>query len=151
MASNKFITRSSEETKKIGEEFAKKLKKGDFIALFGELGGGKTTFIQGLSKGLGVQRRITSPTFLTLRTYSCAHLNIKNLYHVDLYKFDKVIGERLSALGINEVMSDEQGVTAVEWAEKMKDSLPIKRWEIKFTHIEDNNREITIRRIKDEG
>lgn len=67
--SGKYITNSSEETKKIAENFAKKLKGGDIVALYGELGSGKTTFVQGLAKGLGIKKRIISPTFIIVRSY----------------------------------------------------------------------------------
>lgn len=65
-----FITSSYEETQKLGKEFTKKLQGGDIIALYGELGSGKTTFVQGLAKGLGIKRRIISPTFIIIRSYT---------------------------------------------------------------------------------
>lgn len=65
----KIVTNSYEETQKMGEDFAQKLTGGDVILLYGDLGAGKTTFMQGLAKGLGIKRRIISPTFIIVRKY----------------------------------------------------------------------------------
>ena len=79
----KIITKKEEETRKFGLKLAKKIKAGDILALIGNLGAGKTTFIQGLAKGLGIKNKITSPTFVQLKIYPASKRGIKNLYHFD--------------------------------------------------------------------
>ena len=134
-----YITNSFEETQSLGESFAKKLKGGDFVAFYGNLGSGKTTFIQGLAKGLGIKRRITSPTFIILRHYK---MEKGFFYHIDLYRIETL--KDLLGLGINEVLEDRTNIIAVEWAEKMGKLLPKKRLDINFEYIDENKREIKI-------
>ncbi|PIY93800.1 MAG: tRNA (adenosine(37)-N6)-threonylcarbamoyltransferase complex ATPase subunit type 1 TsaE, partial [Candidatus Levybacteria bacterium CG_4_10_14_0_8_um_filter_35_23] len=75
---NKFITKNFEETQKLGEELAGEIKDGAVVALYGDLGSGKTTFVQGFAKGLGINKRLISPTYIILRTYKIK-LKTKNL------------------------------------------------------------------------
>ena len=77
---------SPEETAEIGKRIAKKIKKGLIFAFFGNLGSGKTTFIQGLAKGLGIKKRIISPTFILIRKYPFGK---KTFYHMDFYRINK--------------------------------------------------------------
>lgn len=134
-----YITQSSEETKLLAEKLAKRLGPGDFIALYGNLGSGKTTFIQGLAKGLGIQRRIISPTFIIVRHYKTEK---GSFYHIDLYRAKSL--EDLLSLGINEVLEDKTNIVAVEWAEKMGKLLPKKRLDISFEYVDENKRKIKI-------
>ncbi len=103
----KFITNSSEETKKLAENLAKQITQG-VIALSGDLGAGKTTFVQGFAKGLGIKDSIISPTFVLIRQY-------KNLYHVDLYRINT-----FDHLGLEEILSNPNNIVLIEWAEKLK-------------------------------
>jgi tRNA threonylcarbamoyladenosine biosynthesis protein TsaE len=143
-----FITNSFEETKNLGEKFAKDLKGGEIIALYGDLGGGKTTFVQGLALGLGIKRRIISPTFIIVRTYDLKlpqeEDKQKTFYHIDLYRTGGP--EDFNGLGLGDIIADPGNIVAVEWAEKMKDILPGKRTDIFFKYLGDNRREITIRK-----
>ena len=134
-----YITNSSEETQKLAEKMGEKLNGGQFFALFGNLGGGKTNFTQGLAKGLGIKRRIISPTFIILRQYK---LKKGNFYHIDLYRTESL--NDLINLGIDEIISDKNNIVVVEWAEKMKELLPKKRISISFKFLEENKREIKI-------
>ena len=150
-----YITKNSVETQKLGEEFAKRLPK--VIALYGELGLGKTTFVQGLAKGLGI-KKIISPTFIIIRTYKInlkSHpfgklrtnlktttQNLKLFYHIDLYRVQ--LEKDLRGLGIKEIMSDPENIVVIEWAERMGDLLPEKRIDIKFEYINEDKRRITI-------
>ncbi len=84
---NIFITNNLRETQKLAENLVKRLKKGDVLTLYGNLGSGKTTFVQGLARGFGIKKRIISPTFIIVRSYE---LKIKNpkqnstlFYHID--------------------------------------------------------------------
>lgn len=143
MYKRKLITKSSEETKKLGEAFAKNLKGGDVLALYGPLGAGKTTFLQGLAKGLGITGRITSPTFVLLKQYKVKKSTDATLYfyHIDLYRISGV--QEIRDLGLNDILSSKKGVAAIEWGEKMA-VLPKKRWEINFAYITSDEREIRI-------
>ncbi len=152
---NKYITNSSQETQELGRKLAERLEPGDFIALFGELGGGKTTFVQGLVRGLGIKRRIISPTFIILREYKVSpprspfgHLGggETNFYHIDLYRINM---EKYEApeLGLDEIIKEKKDIVAVEWAEKMGDLLPKNRWEIIFEYIDENKRQIIIKSV----
>ena len=82
----KFVTKSPEQTEKLGEDFAKNLKPQDVVFLIGNLGSGKTTFTKGIARGLGIKNRILSPTFIVVRSHSTANERIQTLYHLDLYR-----------------------------------------------------------------
>ncbi len=137
---NKFITKSAEETRNLGEELSIALKKGNVVALYGELGAGKTTFVQGLSKGLGIKRRIISPTFIIVRRYKLTTHNskIKSFYHIDLYRVGSPAD--IQSLGLDEIFESQDSIIVVEWPEKLGSKLPVKRWNIKFEHQQDKNK-----------
>lgn len=134
------ITNSFEETQQLGVDFAKKLQGGEVLSLYGDLGSGKTTFMQGLSKGLGVTRNIISPTFIIMRTYELKSKSIKHLYHLDLYR----IGNEQQAidLGLQELMGDQENIVAIEWPDKIESILPENRIAITFAYLGDDKREI---------
>ena len=133
------ISYSPEETIRLGEELAKGLTKGDVIALYGDLGGGKTTFTKGLGKGLGVKDnyRINSPTFVLIKEYE-AKLPI---YHMDLYRLDNL--KDIEDVGIEEYIYGD-GVAIIEWAEKIKKILPKEHIAVKFIVKGESKREIKI-------
>lgn len=135
-----FITNSNAETFKTGEEFAKRLNRGDLILLTGELGSGKTTFVKGLAKGLKIKKNIISPTFVLLKSYEAPNKTILN--HLDLYRLNNVSPRDL---GIEELLKNEKSVTIIEWAEKIK-KYPAKSRiiYISFKYLSENKREITI-------
>ncbi|MEK7105098.1 MAG: tRNA (adenosine(37)-N6)-threonylcarbamoyltransferase complex ATPase subunit type 1 TsaE [Patescibacteria group bacterium] len=81
-----YTTHSAKETKQIAADFAKKLKGGEFVALIGDLGSGKTTFVQGLAAALGSAAKVKSPTFTIMDIYPCKHPTIKQIVHVDFYR-----------------------------------------------------------------
>ena len=91
----KYITKSFKETQKLGENFAKEIfnlpqKNGAVVlALQGNLGGGKTTFLQGFAKGLGIKEKVLSPTFVILKKFRIANSNFENFYHIDCYRLNK--------------------------------------------------------------
>lgn len=138
-----FVTKNSKGTQDLARKLAEKLRGDEFIALFGDLGSGKTTFIQGLAKGLGIKQRIISPTFIIIRKYQIS--NISNFYHVDLYRIENLI--ELKNLEFEEIINSKEGIVAVEWAEKIKHLLPKKRIEIYFENISENERKITIKQL----
>lgn len=135
----KILTKTSEETQAIAKDFATKLQGGDIVLLYGKLGAGKTTFTQGIAKGLGITQRIISPTFIIVRSYI---LGKGNFYHVDLYRLESE--KEIENVGLLEKMQDKESITIVEWSEKLGSLKPKKRWEIHLQAKGENEREITI-------
>lgn len=137
-----FITKSSRETQRLAEDFSTHAR---VLALYGELGSGKTTFVQGLAKGLGVKQRIISPTFVIVRNYELGIMNygMRSFYHVDLYRIESP--KHLAGLGLEDIINDRQNVVIIEWAERMGDLLPKNRVDIRFEYINEGKRRITIR------
>ena len=115
----KYLTKNYEETQKLGEEFSKHLKGGDVILLHGDLGGGKTTFVQGLAKGLGVKRRIISPTFIIMRSHKIDKGEVKDFYHLDLYRIKSK--DDVDGLGLDEIIGNKESIVAIEWPERLYD------------------------------
>lgn len=126
----KFETKSAEETKLLASKFATK-HSGNIIALIGELGSGKTTFVQGFAKGLGIKEKIISPTFVLIKQYS-------TLYHVDLYRV-----ENFQDLGFEEILANPNNIVLIEWAEKFK-NLPKNTIRITIEKLAGDKRLITI-------
>lgn len=138
------FSNSPEETILIGKKLARGLKPGDVIALSGDLGSGKTTFTKGVGEGLGVKdpRRINSPTFVLIREYK----GRIPLYHFDLYRLDSV--KDIEDLAIEEYIYGD-GVTIIEWAEKIKEILPKERISVNFAAKGGNQREVKIEDFRD--
>jgi tRNA threonylcarbamoyladenosine biosynthesis protein TsaE len=147
MSEEIIITNSKQETVALAENLAKTLKGGDFLAFFGDLGSGKTTFIQGLAKGLGIERRIISPTFIIVRHYELkpktSSVKPKNFYHIDLYRTETK--NDLLGLGMDEIIRDKNNIVALEWAQKLGNMLPKKRIDIHLEYLGENKRKITIK------
>lgn len=119
-----YLTYSEKETKDLAKKLAATWQihhKGKILALIGELGAGKTTFIQGFAKGLGIKEKIISPTFVLIRQHKVPDTT-KTLYHIDLYRLDYV--KYLEQLGLEEIWSNPNNVVLIEWAEKVEEFLP---------------------------
>lgn len=117
-----YHTSSPEETTKLAEEIGHSLKGGETLALVGDLGSGKTTFMRGLAKGLGVSSRVMSPTFVIMREHQGrAGLT---LYHIDLYRLEENIEHELDILGICDTWSRDDSIVAIEWADRAKAYMP---------------------------
>ena len=134
----RIVTASPEETSRAGEQLGETLGPGTVVALTGELGSGKTCFIQGLGRGLGVARAPTSPTFVLVNQYA----GRVPLYHVDAYRTESLT--ELLDLGLEELLGGE-GVTVVEWADKLLPLLPPDTIHVHIEGVGDEPREITIR------
>lgn len=133
---------SEEETRQIARELAGSLKGGDVVALYGDLGAGKTVFAQGIAKALGIKRQVLSPTFVFIRSYP---LTIKPLtfYHIDLYRGQTP--QDFQSLGLEDVFTNDS-IVVIEWAEKIAEILPKKRIDVTIEPINETTRRIKIKR-----
>ncbi|MDZ4385535.1 MAG: tRNA (adenosine(37)-N6)-threonylcarbamoyltransferase complex ATPase subunit type 1 TsaE [Candidatus Moranbacteria bacterium] len=165
-----FITGNFKETQKLGKSLALEIGNelqgpalssiarsqspilgGAFVfCLEGDLGAGKTTFTQGVLKGLGAEGPYTSPTFLIMKEYNLQDtkykkqetkkFKIRNIYHIDAYR---VGAEDVLSLGWEEIIADPKNVVIVEWPEKIARILPENSIRIKFEWLDENQRKIT--------
>jgi tRNA threonylcarbamoyladenosine biosynthesis protein TsaE len=139
----KIITQSAIETKNLGQALGRACRGGEVFSVSGNLGAGKTTFLQGLALGLGVTGRVNSPTFNILKIYKTKKGSAVKLFcHIDAYRLTGA--KDLEALGIKEILAAKDTVTAIEWAEKVKSIFPKGAVRIKAKHISDNEREFNI-------
>ena len=142
------VTKSSEETKKAGMALGQILEREPlsnkaFVgALEGDLGSGKTTFIQGLAQGLKIKENVLSPTFVIQKNFSLSLTNWKNLYHIDAYRLKNP--EELLELGFKDLIRNPENLIVIEWADKIKKILPKNILKIEFTNLEKNKRKIII-------
>ncbi len=132
-----FTTKSAEETIELGRKIGKLLEQGDVIAMQGTLAAGKTTITKGIAEALGVKDTITSPTFCLISEYE----GKMPLYHMDVYRLDG--GEDFVNLGTDDMIYGN-GVSIIEWSEKIMDELPKKTIILKLEPQEDGSRIITI-------
>ncbi|MEK7616957.1 MAG: tRNA (adenosine(37)-N6)-threonylcarbamoyltransferase complex ATPase subunit type 1 TsaE [Patescibacteria group bacterium] len=134
-----YLTFSEKETKDLGKKLASKLH--GVIALSGPLGAGKTTFVQGFAKGLGIKEKIISPTFVLIRQHKIPNSK-KMLFHIDLYRLENE--KQLKGLGLEEIRNDSNHISLIEWAEKAKDFLPKSTSYINFEALDETKRKITV-------
>lgn len=144
------ITKSAFETQKLAYQIADTVKKsidekqtGIVIALSGDLGAGKTTFVQGFAKALGILDRLISPTFVLMRKYPLRDSEV--LYHLDVYRIDKNIKEEIENLGLTEIWNTKGNIIVIEWAEKIKALLPEDTIWITFEYVDEDTRKITVK------
>lgn len=133
----KRVSRSAEETQALGERLGCRLGRGDVVACVGALGAGKTCFLQGLARGLGVTADVTSPTFVLVNQYT----GRVPVFHVDAYRTGSLT--ELVDLGLEEMLHGE-GVTIVEWADKLLPLLPPRTVTVTITGLGDEAREIEL-------
>ena len=138
ITSQRVDTHSLEETLRFGERVGRELQRGDVVALFGELGAGKTALVKGIARGLGITQEVTSPTFTLVHEYDGGRLP---LFHIDLYRLDNL--EQTLAIGIEEYLNGP-GVTAIEWSEKIESLLPPKATRIRITASDNDVRRIEV-------
>jgi tRNA threonylcarbamoyladenosine biosynthesis protein TsaE len=137
MAPRPIVSRSPEETQALGERLGARLGPGDVVACIGELGAGKTCFLQGLARGLGVTSAVTSPTFVLVNQYR----GRVPVYHVDAYRTGSLT--ELVDIGIEEMLHGD-GVTVVEWADKLRPLLPAGAFVVTIEGLGDEPRAIRI-------
>ena len=120
------ITASPDETRAVGEAIAAALGAGDVVSLTGDLGAGKTTFVQGVAKALGVSDHVVSPTFMLVREYTGAF----PVYHFDVYRLDRL--QEVLDLGFEEIL-DAGGIVFIEWGDAIETILPDDYLQVELT------------------
>src|SRR3989338_225530 len=148
----KIISKSGKETKKIGKIlgifFAKEktfLNRAFVIALEGNLGAGKTTFVQGFARGLGIKESIKSPSFALLKIFDLPAVALgkfNHLLHFDFYRLEKISKKELETLGWTGLIKKPENLIIVEWSEQIQKFLPKRYLKIKFKILGKNTREL---------
>jgi len=134
-------SKSDSETIDIGRRLGEKLKPGDVVCLFGELGAGKTTMVKGIASALGIHERdITSASFTIIAEYDSP----VPFYHIDLYR---VTADELPDLGLYEYLASD-GISVIEWAERAEGEIPDNSINVRLHHTDDDCREIEITGIE---
>ena len=145
-----YETKSPKETRKLAEKIALEVLKTKSrgavtIALEGELGAGKTTFVQGFVKGLGIEAKVKSPTFVLMKKYGIPGTG-KNLFHLDCYRLRDY--KDLKPLGIKEIFKNPGNIILIEWAERVAEIIPKESIKIHFDHVDEKTRKINITGLK---
>jgi tRNA threonylcarbamoyladenosine biosynthesis protein TsaE len=131
------VTRSPDETRIAGASLAAVVLPGDVVSISGDLGAGKTVFVQGLAAALGVIERVTSPTFTIHHQYTGRYA----LSHVDVYRLGSF--QEVLDLGLEELLA--YSILVIEWGDAIAPLLPRRRLEVHLRTVDDSHREITLR------
>ena len=129
-----FLSHSVEQTEEFAEEFSKNLNGNEIIAMYGELGAGKTAFARGLARGLGVEDAVSSPTFAIVNEYQ----GVYPIYHFDMYRIES--WNDLDSIGFFDYV--DNGVIIIEWSENIEGALPDDIIRITINKTEDENERI---------
>lgn len=149
----KYFSKSPGETRKIGKELARKIisdgqrENAAIVELKGDFGGGKTTFLQGFAKEIGVKEKILSPTFVLIKKFEIGKKNKKCFrffYHLDCYRISKK--EEILDMGFKKVISDPHNIVAIEWPQRIRGFLPKGAIHIFFSFMDKNERKVIIER-----
>ena len=133
------VTNSERETEQVGRELAVTLSPGSVVALYGDLGAGKTAFVRGLAEGLGIDGSVSSPTFTIVNEYR----GRIPLFHFDMYRLSG--SDELFEIGWEDYL-DRGGVCAVEWSENVEDAFLEDTIRVRIKKLSDSAREITVER-----
>ena len=139
------LSKSTKKTKELAYQIAKKIKVGDVLALYGDLGSGKTTFVRYLVEALQIPARVQSPTFVIARKYEKETGKIRTINHIDLYRL--TTKEEVTDLGLLETMSEENSITLIEWPKIAENLLPKDLIKIYFEYVDENTRRINEKSI----
>ncbi len=131
-----FFSRSPEQTRRLGARLGAVLRPGDVICLQGDLGAGKTTFVQGVAKGWGSQDAVSSPTFLLVNEYRRADGSL--LFHMDAYRLDSA--PEAEELDLDSMLAD--GALLIEWPERIDGLVPPEHLWVKLEHVDEEEREL---------
>jgi len=144
-------TNSVKETEKVAKNFVEEITRAErarrnnqnalIVGLYGELGSGKTTFVKGIAKVFGLEKTITSPTFVIEKIYKLKNQVFDNLIHIDAYRLKNE--KELLNLGWREISKNPKNIIFIEWPENVNDILPSDAKNIKFRFVDENVREIT--------
>ncbi len=145
-----FVTKNPEETEQLARRVidaiqSRKTKPGTatIVALSGELGAGKTAFVKGIAKALGLSETVTSPTFVIEKIYYLENMHpYTHLVHLDCYRLES--GKELLSIGWNETATDPENLIFLEWPEKVEDILPLRVSRIDFEVIDPTTRKISV-------
>lgn len=132
-----YISRSEAETENIGEHFAESIPDGTVVAMYGPLGAGKTAFVRGMARGMGLTSRVSSPTFTIVNEY----VGDRELIHFDMYRLASA--DELFDIGWEDYLR-RGAVLAVEWSENVEDAFDGSETIVRFEKLGDNERKITI-------
>ena len=136
-----YYTNNEEETEELGARFAADLPGGTVVAMYGDLGAGKTAFVRGMARGMGLQCRVSSPTFTIVNEY----LGDRELIHFDMYRLSGA--EELFEIGWEDYLN-RGAVCAVEWSEKVQDALFGDEITVTIEKLGDTRRKITIEGVE---
>ncbi|MFO8053195.1 MAG: tRNA (adenosine(37)-N6)-threonylcarbamoyltransferase complex ATPase subunit type 1 TsaE [Candidatus Omnitrophota bacterium] len=131
------ISKSAFQTRSLGRDFSNIVEKQDIILLEGQLGGGKTTFVKGIAKGLGYKGKVLSPSYTLVRRYKIGKIFIN---HIDLYRLDE---KSLTSIDIEEYLYNKNSISIVEWGRKLESYLN-KYLVVKFSFLNMEKRKISI-------
>jgi len=136
-----WVTKSPQETFALGQALGQVLRGGDFLALTGPLGAGKTHLVKGIAAGLGVldDEPVVSPTFVLIREYR----GRLKLYHIDAYRLHGPA--ELLSLGLDEIIAEPDAVTALEWADRVTDAIPAGACWVDMDHLDRRQRRVRVR------
>lgn len=138
MTTSDFISHNETETRDFAADFARTLRGNEKICLIGTLGAGKTTFVRGLVQALGIdEHEVSSPTFTLVREYGANPI----IYHVDLYRLDKE--DEIFEAGIFELITSDN-LVLIEWADHLHRYFPQSCITLRFSHIDESSRRITV-------
>jgi len=130
---------SPEATEAIGAALYRSVSPGTCIALFGDLGAGKTCLTRGITHANNPDAQVSSPTFTLVNEYP----GVSKIYHMDLYRLGSL--DELFDIGLDELMTPEQGICVMEWAERAEKILPQRRIEVHLSHDGQDNRKVEIK------
>lgn len=136
------LSKTLNDTKKIANSFAASLRAGDVVLLDGDLGSGKTTFVQAVLESFGYKDPVRSPTFSIMNTYPVEYKKIRTIYHLDLYRIEDA--NELDQLGLEDIFNDQNSVVFIEWPRsEVEQFIGEEYHRIKFEYIDLNTRKIT--------
>lgn len=133
-----YISKNEQETELVGERFAKELPAGAVVAMYGDLGAGKTAFVRGMARGMGLSCRVSSPTFTIVNEY----LGERELIHFDMYRLSDA--DELFDIGWEDYLN-RGAVCAVEWSENVQDAFFGDEYVVSIEKLGDSERRITIK------
>jgi tRNA threonylcarbamoyladenosine biosynthesis protein TsaE len=130
------ISRNTEQTRRVGMRLGSFLQRGDVVCLVGDLGAGKTTFVQGLAAGWGSLDPVSSPTFVIVNLYR--RLDLSRLFHLDAYRLSG--SSEAADLDLDSIL--DEGALVIEWADRIIEALPAEHFWITLHYVDDSQRDL---------